>query len=193
MIPIDSPAARVLAVVTCLVVEVGCRQTSSGLSPSYSEETAPKVYNFRNLTADIHSVFGTSDGKRLWAVGDKGTILESSDGEHWNARISGTTSDLSSVFGTSDGKRLWAVGVRGTILVSRNIGTAPFIREAHLSSDWTSRAVEVQLDIEAPRGTEKVAATGLNEYEFSKGEDRRWQDLAPCMPAAKVVGVELQL
>ncbi len=24
----------------------------------------------------LHSIFGTSDGKRLWAVGDKGTILE---------------------------------------------------------------------------------------------------------------------
>jgi hypothetical protein len=30
------------------------------------------------------SIFGTGDGKRLWTVGDKGTILRSDDGGgHW--------------------------------------------------------------------------------------------------------------
>ena len=61
----------------------------------------------------LFSIFGTSDGKRLWAVGDDGTILESDDGgEHWSARDSGTQCSLSSIFGTSDGKQLWAVGTK---------------------------------------------------------------------------------
>jgi photosystem II stability/assembly factor-like uncharacterized protein/predicted ATPase len=72
----------------------------------------------RDLNTPLRSVFASSDGKSLCAVGNKGTILESSDGEHWNRSASGTTNDLYSVFGTSDGKRLWAVGGRGTILES---------------------------------------------------------------------------
>jgi photosystem II stability/assembly factor-like uncharacterized protein len=65
----------------------------------------------------LRSIFGSSDGKRLWAVGLKGAILESYDGgEHWKVRGSGTSNNLVSIFGTSDGKRLWAVGDKGTIV-----------------------------------------------------------------------------
>jgi hypothetical protein len=39
--------------------------------------------------------------------------FESSDGQHWNARTSGTTNDLASIFGTSDGKlHLISVGIQ---------------------------------------------------------------------------------
>jgi photosystem II stability/assembly factor-like uncharacterized protein len=114
----NSAIARALPLVAYLTTQVGCRQNLGNLSPSYSNETAPRIYAFRNVTPDLNSVFGTSDGKRLWAVGAKGTILESSDGDHWNVRTSGTTSDLNAVFGTSDGKRLWVVGQEGTILES---------------------------------------------------------------------------
>jgi photosystem II stability/assembly factor-like uncharacterized protein/Mrp family chromosome partitioning ATPase len=69
-------------------------------------------------TYDLYSVFGTRDGKRLWAVGESGTIMESGDGQHWDAQTSGTTNNLMSIIGTSDGKRLWAVGMSGTILES---------------------------------------------------------------------------
>jgi photosystem II stability/assembly factor-like uncharacterized protein len=72
---------------------------------------------------ELNSIFGTSDGNRLWAVGEEGTILESDDGgKHWNRRDSGTESDLRSIFGTSDGKRLWAVGWNCTILESHDRG-----------------------------------------------------------------------
>ncbi len=59
----------------------------------------------------LNAIFGTSDGKRLWVVGQNGLILESDDwGATWTARNSGTKSGLDSIFGTSDGMRLWAVG-----------------------------------------------------------------------------------
>ena len=69
---------------------------------------------------DLSSIFGTSDGKRLWAVGSEGTILESDDGrgEHWSPLNSGTHNWLHSIFGTSNGERLWTVGGGGTILES---------------------------------------------------------------------------
>jgi photosystem II stability/assembly factor-like uncharacterized protein len=58
------------------------------------------------------------DDKSLWAVGDEGTILHSSDGQRWDPQMSGTNQTLYSVFGSIDGKALWAVGDRGTILHS---------------------------------------------------------------------------
>src|ERR1019366_660173 len=118
--PINGHTGRRLALILAmgLTAGVGCRQRAGSLFPSYSPETAPEVYRFRDLSHHIYSVSGTSDGKRLWAVGEEGTILESSDGEHWSPRTSGTTNDLYSVFGTSDEKRLWAVGGEGTILES---------------------------------------------------------------------------
>jgi hypothetical protein len=50
------------------------------------------------------------------AVGARGAILLSDDGEHWNLRRSGTKLGLSSVLGTDDSTRVWAVGGFGTIL-----------------------------------------------------------------------------
>src|ERR1035438_10294915 len=58
----NSPTTRTLALVICLVAELGCHQTSGSLSPVYSGETAPGVYGFRDLSATLRSVFGTSDG-----------------------------------------------------------------------------------------------------------------------------------
>ena len=78
---------------------------------------------------DLNSIFATSDGGHVWAVGGKGTILESDDrGATWTARNSGTANDLNSIFGTGDGRRLWAVGGKGTILESADGGTS-----------WTAR------------------------------------------------------
>jgi photosystem II stability/assembly factor-like uncharacterized protein len=82
---------------------------------------------------NLYSIFGTSDAKWLWAVGDRGTILESDDGKHWNLRASGTQNWLSSIFGTSDRNRLWAVGDKGTILESGDGG-----------EHWNRRASDTQ-------------------------------------------------
>jgi len=116
-----SPRTRliigVIVIVAALVALFGGRFLEAGkryFAPS-GENWNPLASGTRN---DLYSIFGTSDGKRLWAVGDKGTILESSDGEHWNPLTIGPPNALTSIFGTSDGKRLWAVGEKGTILES---------------------------------------------------------------------------
>jgi len=72
----------------------------------------------------LRSIFGTSDGRRLWAVGEVGTMLESDDGgATWVVRRSGASDDLlESIFGTSDGMHLWAVEKHGKILESADGG-----------------------------------------------------------------------
>ena len=72
----------------------------------------------------LHSIFGTSDGQRLWAVGEVGTMLESVDGgATWVVRRSGASDDsLESIFGTSDGIHLRAAELHGKILESGDGG-----------------------------------------------------------------------
>jgi photosystem II stability/assembly factor-like uncharacterized protein len=93
----------------------------------------------------LESIFASSDGQHLWAVGVNGTILESDDGgATWVARYSGTTENLNSLFGSSDGQHLWAVGGKGTILESgdggatwaaRNSGTTQILCSIFGTSD----------------------------------------------------------
>ncbi len=84
-----------VAITATLSLALGCRQSPwEDLVPPYTEGMVPQVYKFRDLYPDLRSTW-TSEGrlsdKRLWTVGDEGTILESDDGsEHWNARDSGT-------------------------------------------------------------------------------------------------------
>jgi photosystem II stability/assembly factor-like uncharacterized protein len=88
---------------------------------------------------DLNSIFATSDGGHVWAVGGKGTILESDDrGATWTARNSGTINDLNSIFGTGDGRRLWAVGGKGTILESADGGTSWTALDSGITKDLTS-------------------------------------------------------
>jgi len=102
-------------------------------------------------TQSLYSIFATANGKRLWVVGEAGTILGSEDGgATWIARNSGTTNYLPSIFGTSDGSRAWTVGQNGTILESddggatwtaRNSGTTETLHSIFGTSDgqrlWT--------------------------------------------------------
>jgi len=86
-------------------------------------------------TQYLHSISGTGDARRLWAVGQNGTILESDDGgATWAEHNSGTTNDLQSIFGTNDGLRLWAVGQRGTILESDDGGATWTARKSGITS-----------------------------------------------------------
>ena len=70
----------------------------------------------RNDELALNSIFGSSDGTQLWAVGEAGTILHyTAQAGRWEAQSSGTTNHLESIFGSSDGAQLWAVGYSGTI------------------------------------------------------------------------------
>jgi photosystem II stability/assembly factor-like uncharacterized protein len=58
---------------------------------------------FRSGTASLNSIFGTSDGSELWAVGSRGTVLHyTAQAGLWQAQDSGSAYTLSSIFGTSD-------------------------------------------------------------------------------------------
>jgi photosystem II stability/assembly factor-like uncharacterized protein len=88
-------------------------------------------------TASLSSIFASSDGTLLWAVGWSGwsgTILVSPDGgATWEVRKDDITQALHSIFGTSDGKRLWAVGDYGTIIESDDGGAS-----------WTARNLRIR-------------------------------------------------
>jgi photosystem II stability/assembly factor-like uncharacterized protein len=72
----------------------------------------------------LKSIYGNSDGRRLWVVGEHGTILYSSDGgENWSQQTSPARSNLYYVSGQGSGVQLWVVGARGTILYSADGGT----------------------------------------------------------------------
>ena len=110
----------------------------------------------------LTKIFGTSDGKRLWAVIGVGRLLTSDDvekavinqffyegdrvlesddrGQHWNPRNTDARYGLESIFGTSDGKTLWVGDGRGTLLESDDSGEHWYPRtsgtDADLDSIW---------------------------------------------------------
>jgi hypothetical protein len=122
--PAQKKVVAALAIALCVgIVYLGVyayhRSTtpSASTSPSKAQTqsvpTIGTVWVKRNsgTTQLLDRLFGTSDGERLWAVGDHGTIVGSNDGgASWTARNSGSNEMLYSIFGTSDGKRLWVVG-----------------------------------------------------------------------------------
>jgi photosystem II stability/assembly factor-like uncharacterized protein len=88
-----------------------------------------------------------ADATHGWAVGDKGTILASSDGgATWQARPSGTENSLNGVH-FADASRGWAVGYNGTILATSDGGAT-----------WQAR----------PSGTENVL-TGVHFADATHG------------------------
>ncbi len=104
-------------------------QSANGAAPQSSQEGAGRVAGLRWVACpsgtgyDLRSIFGTSDGKHLWAVGMSGIIVRSEDGgATWKTPKSSTTNGLNSISGASDGKRLWAVGDGGAIVESDDGG-----------------------------------------------------------------------
>ena len=115
----------------------GCSRMPWGqLSPQYDNKTFPKTFRFSSATPRLEAVW-TSNGKRLWAVGESGTIVTSDDGKNWRREASGTENFLHSIVGTSDNKRLWAAGSNGTILESDD------------GEHWKSCASNTSADLES--------------------------------------------
>jgi hypothetical protein len=50
---------------------------SASVFPRYSIEDAPRQLVLQNRAASLSAIFGSGDGKALWAVGQGGTILHS--------------------------------------------------------------------------------------------------------------------
>jgi photosystem II stability/assembly factor-like uncharacterized protein len=71
----------------------------------------------------LSALWGSDAG--VWAVGDAGTILRSTDhGATWAAGDSGTTQNLKAIWGAPDEGDLWIAGEGDTVLRSTNGGAA---------------------------------------------------------------------
>ena len=113
------------------------------VTANYMSHGKPWTVHDSGTAYNLYSIFGTSDGQRLWAVGSFGRIVESDDrGANWTARNSGTGEELDSIFGTSDGKHIWAVGWSGTILESDDGGAT-----------WRARSSGTRHDLHSIFGT----------------------------------------
>ena len=83
-----------------------------------------------STSGELNSVALSPDGRTGLAVGNGGTILQTTDGgETWTARASGTSVALTAVAISADGRTGLAVGNGGTILQTADGGET-----------WTARA-----------------------------------------------------
>lgn len=113
----------VLAAIVAFAVRLAEHPHPAGTTAPAATGAARWIVRRSGTDQNLLAIFGTSDGKRLWAVGNNGTILESSDGgASWGSLRSGTANHIYLIFGTSDGKRLWVAGEGSTILESDNGG-----------------------------------------------------------------------
>jgi photosystem II stability/assembly factor-like uncharacterized protein/Mrp family chromosome partitioning ATPase len=86
--------------------------------------------------AELFSVFGSSDGKSVWAVGAHGTTSQIVN--LYGSSNHFTTPVLHSGFATSTGSHAWAVGQNGTILESNDGRTWSAVGETDASQYLTS-------------------------------------------------------
>jgi hypothetical protein len=71
---------------------------------------------------NLNGVFALADGQHVWAVGDGGRVLYSTDaGAQWSAGTAATTFNLNAVWFTSATEG-WAVGNGGTVMHTTNGG-----------------------------------------------------------------------
>jgi len=127
------------------------------------------------------SIFGTPDGRHLWAVGGDGTILHSTDGQHWSFQRSDerpssqSVHDLNSVFGTSDGKRLWAVG--GQVAIGDYLGRPCEILYSTDGEQWAAQSCGVNTPLLCVWGTpdgRKLWAVGEDGTILHSTDGEHW-------------------
>ena len=79
----------------------------------------------RRVGLSLYGSAITPDGRRGWAVGDRGTILRTENsGASWQSQTSGTVNELLSIHMSEDGLRGWAVDNFGTIRRTENGGAS---------------------------------------------------------------------
>ena len=103
--------------VAFLLLLTGCGE-EAGWKPAVSQEALdnpPRAFEWRlEHGFDLHDVW-TENGTDIWAVGEGGVILYSSNGgQTWTRQSSLTNVNLWAIHG--EGDRLWAVGNRGVIV-----------------------------------------------------------------------------
>lgn len=72
-------------------------------------------------TEDLKSVFVSSNGQGIWAVGGESLLYSDDWGKHWNSRSLRANCSPRSITGSNDGRMLW-VACSATVLFSQNGG-----------------------------------------------------------------------
>jgi photosystem II stability/assembly factor-like uncharacterized protein len=164
-----------------------------------STDGAPWVAQSCGTDKPLYSIWGTSDGGQLWAAGEDGIILHSTDGEHWaifepDQGFSDYT--LQSIFGTADGTRLWVTGsspqwftlqanteppsllpTLGIVFMGQRSFHAPYVESARLDSFPNGARLELNLQL----------PTGRKEWVDVKFEPRNEFDFQHNRPAATLL------
>jgi hypothetical protein len=74
-------SALIIAVAALLVSQSCSTEPTNTVTPQYSRGSPPPQYVWLDQFAFLDAIFETGDGKTLWAAGDRGTILHTTDGE----------------------------------------------------------------------------------------------------------------
>lgn len=75
---------------------------------------SPWTSSIEGSTLRLNGIWGTAPD-RMWAVGERGTILSRTRTGSWQLQTSPTTEWLSAIWGTAP-DQMWAVGYKGTLL-----------------------------------------------------------------------------
>ena len=89
------------------------------LVPSVSSALFPEDWHWRKLLKPYNNLYKLAFGQNMYvAVGSRGIILKSADGDHWIESDSGTKRDLRGIAYGND--TFVAVGSNGVVLVSHD-------------------------------------------------------------------------
>jgi hypothetical protein len=104
-----------------LTLTLGCGSTMEKVEKLPAPEDRPFAVAWQRQLTDLRSVHFI-DAKSGWAVGERGTIVATADGEKtWTKQASGTTAFLRSVHFVNSSTG-WAVGETGTVVATADEG-----------------------------------------------------------------------
>ncbi len=167
-----SPATLIaFLTVATLTLECACQWSSERhVAPGQSLSSV----GWREVWPHLEGVW-TTDGSRVWVVGEGGGIFHSEDsGATWTNQPTGTANALQGIFAANDGKSLWAVGAYGIVLSTQDSGT-------HWQSVKTPTVVLLNGIYGTPDGTKlwAVGAKGVIVESGDAGRSWRLSDSSP--------------
>jgi photosystem II stability/assembly factor-like uncharacterized protein len=121
---IEQPDSYQLLAVACAPNQLCCAVGGFGtvLTKDLKSASANWVKHKTGTDTTFRSVYVDRGGKFLWAVGDEGEIVSSTDGgEHWDAQESGSKDQLLYVQ-FSDSNHGWAIGSQASLLSTSDGG-----------------------------------------------------------------------